>query len=324
MDNKTRTITLSGRTKLNLFPVEETDTAVENKFSRTVTGITIDENDPQKVVSVTVTPKWTDETVTACWGLRGGKDYQTLTSGTAIEVPYDLNSSGSEYYATYLLRQPGFVEGVGWTIYRTVCDPLQFSPDTPVYDSIADIRLQCSEDGALEYVLTLAALGERRMTTGVLFNGVVYAVKRDSSGAATVTIPYGDYSALKDELYSLPCFNQMFVHPVTRFDTENLDEFAPVSQTAATLEGQTLTVEMTSDGPYKTGENAACVEFGDSYYAAVVTDSGNGVYTLSATVAVDPEGTPGSVYVYRAPYAENGTIHVDATPIVVTLTKKEE
>ena len=116
----------------------------------------------------------------------------------------------------------------------------------------------------------------------------------------------------------------MFVHPVTRFDTENLGWFAPVSQTAATLEGQTLTVELTSDGPYKTGENAACVEFGDSYYAAGVTDSGNGVYTLSATVAVDPEGTPGSVYVYRAPYAGDGTIHVDATPIVVTLTKKEE
>lgn len=324
VNNNTRTITLSGRTKLSLSPVEDKGTAAENKFSRTVTGIIIDENDPQKVVSVTVTPKWTDETVTACWGLRGGKDYQTLTSGTAIEVPYDLNSSGSEYYATYLLRQPEYVEGVGWTIYRTACGPLQFSPDTPVCDSIADIRLQCSEDGALEYVLTLAALGERRMTTGVLFNGVVYGVERDSSGAATVTIPYGDYSALKDELYSLPCFNQMFVHPVTRFDTENLDWFAPVSQTAATLEGQTLTVELTSDGPYQTGENAACVEFGDSYYAAGVTDSGNGVYTLSATVAVDPEGTPGSVYVYRAPYAENGTIHVDTTPIVVSLTKKEE
>ena len=149
-------------------------------------------------------------------------------------------------------------------------------------------------------------------------------MERDSSGATTVTIPYGDYAALKDELYSLPCFNQMFVHPVTRFDTENLNWFAPVSQTAATLEGQTLTVELTSDGPYKKDENAAYVQFGDSYYAAGVTDSGNGVYTLSATVAVDPEGTPGSVYVYRAPYAGDGTICVDAEPIMVALTKKEE
>lgn len=320
VDSENHTIKLSGRTKLNLVPVEEKDTAVENKFSRTVTGITIDGKDPQKVASVTVVPKWTDETVTACWGERNSGKYEPLTSGAAIEVPYT-----SSTYATFLVRAPAFMQGTGWTIYRTSRNDLNFTPDKAVHDSIADIRLQLSDDGALEYMLTLDTPGVQRNTTRVLFNDTVYDVERDSGGTASVTIPYGELTELYGGLYSLPSFNQVFVYPSTKFDTSNLEGFNFITQSKATLDGDTLSVALASEGPYKTGENAAYVQFGDTYYAASVTLSEDGVYNLSATVTVDPENPQRSVYVYRAPYAgEDGTIYVSSSYIAINLTKKED